>query len=100
MRLNNKEIEIIKSETVSWFGKNALVYLFGSRVDDSKAGGDIDLLICNSNNGNEMELNEQKLKMLARLKMLIGDQKIDILLQKQNDQRTIVKTALNTGVEL
>lgn len=44
MRLQSHETEVIK-RTVRDFDKNAQIYLFGSRVDDSKKGGDIDLLI-------------------------------------------------------
>jgi len=44
MRINKQEIEVIKNcfESVFKIGK---IYLFGSRVDDSQKGGDIDLYI-------------------------------------------------------
>jgi len=44
LRLSPKEIKIIQEEVNSVF-KDAKVYLFGSRLDDSKKGGDIDLYI-------------------------------------------------------
>ena len=45
MRLDDKTREIIKSEVASQLGAEASVRLFGSRVDDTQRGGDIDLLI-------------------------------------------------------
>lgn len=44
MRLTNIEIESIKRTFLEVF-KCGEIYLFGSRVDDTKKGGDIDLYI-------------------------------------------------------
>ncbi|NPA12002.1 MAG: nucleotidyltransferase domain-containing protein [Epsilonproteobacteria bacterium] len=44
MRLSEKEVEIIKKIIFSEVGE-CEIYLFGSRVDDSKRGGDVDLMI-------------------------------------------------------
>jgi predicted nucleotidyltransferase len=44
MRLKPEEITILK-EAVLRFDPNSRVFLFGSRVDSSKKGGDIDLLV-------------------------------------------------------
>lgn len=44
MRLSNREIELIKNSVRSALG-DVPIYLFGSRVDESKKGGDIDLYI-------------------------------------------------------
>ena len=41
MRLNEKEITAIKKAVQKNFGKDTSVYLFGSRTDDAKRGGDI-----------------------------------------------------------
>lgn len=43
MRLTSRQVDAIKSAAVEAFGADAIVRLFGSRVDDSKRGGDIDL---------------------------------------------------------
>ncbi|MHB1896659.1 MAG: nucleotidyltransferase domain-containing protein, partial [Metallibacterium sp.] len=45
MRLTPEQAAIIRSAAAEVFGSDARVWLFGSRVDDSKRGGDIDLLI-------------------------------------------------------
>ena len=44
MRLKKGEIEAI-SESIKDLDRDAKIYLFGSRIDDSRRGGDIDLLI-------------------------------------------------------
>jgi len=45
VRLTADEVQAIKAAAVEAFGASAVVRLFGSRVDDAKRGGDIDLLI-------------------------------------------------------
>ena len=77
MRLSQFEIEAIHSIAKKYFGSDAQVFLFGSRVDDDKKGGDIDLFIST----NEMYLLtlETKIQFLAELKSQIGDQKIDVV---------------------
>lgn len=45
MRLNQHQIDKIKSATADIFGPEARVWLFGSRVDDTRRGGDVDLMV-------------------------------------------------------
>jgi predicted nucleotidyltransferase len=45
MRLDEKTRMIIKNEVFRELGDKAVIHLFGSRADDTKRGGDIDLLI-------------------------------------------------------
>lgn len=80
MRLSDREITAIKAVTNLVFGKNATVTLFGSRIEDGKRGGDIDLLIkCNKTISRD-GLYQMKLKFLVELKKRIGDQKIDVII--------------------
>jgi len=100
MRLSNNEINEIKAVTHSVFGVDALVTLFGSRIDDSKRGGDIDLLIKCNDTISRAERYELKLKFLVQLKNRIGDQKIDVLIDGGQLNNTIFKTASNEGILL
>ncbi|MGN6269959.1 MAG: hypothetical protein ACTHM0_08720 [Sphingomonas sp.] len=43
MRLSSDQIAAIKNAARDAFGPDAVVRLFGSRVDDERRGGDIDL---------------------------------------------------------
>jgi hypothetical protein len=96
MRLENFEIEKIKSSALNIFGKDAHVTLFGSRVDDLSKGGDIDLYIQSSIKNNAIE---NKIKFLIDLKSEIGDQKIDVILAKDSS-RLIEQEALAKGIKL
>ena len=46
MRLSTDQIFAIRQAATVAFGQGTSVWLFGSRVDDAKKGGDIDLLVC------------------------------------------------------
>jgi uncharacterized protein len=94
MRLSDFQIETINKLAKKHFGQDATVFLFGSRTDDHKRGGDIDLLVRNTN---ESGLTvEAKIKFLAELKLQIGDQKIDVVFdnaitrQKKNFYQSIL----------
>jgi len=45
LRLSKEIKDSVVHYAKEYFGNNIKLYLFGSRVDDSKRGGDIDLLI-------------------------------------------------------
>jgi len=71
LRLSEKEIKIIK-KVVAKFLNSSKIYLFGSRLDDTKKGGDIDLFIVG-----DMDY-EKKIKIKAKLKQLLN-KPIDIV---------------------
>ena len=85
MRLSTEQIKAIKQETELFFGAGAQVWLFGSRVDDTKKGGDIDLYLRPVVN-DAAQLAKARFAFLARLKQRIGDQKIDLVLQRAGDE--------------
>ena len=78
MRLTAEQISVIKQATTRFFGTDAFVMLFGSRADDSKRGGDIDLYIETSKE-DISEIVRAEIAFLAAVKRKLGDQKIDVL---------------------
>lgn len=94
MRLSTKEIVAIK-EQITKLEPNATIYLFGSRVDDTKRGGDIDLLVISAT----FRL-EDKIKARVALYDCIGEQKIDITIARSENQSAFVRHAIETGIKL
>lgn len=90
---------MIRSAITDTFGAGAGAWLFGSRVDDSKRGGDIDLLISPCPGGVE-QLFFKKIRLLARLERELGERKVDIVIETPGDTRPIVAIAHATGVKL
>lgn len=78
VRLLLNEIQTLKSKLHSLSPK-AKLYLFGSRVDDEKKGGDIDLLVVSD------KLTKKDMRLL-RVDFFekFGEQKIDIVLDDGN----------------
>ena len=96
MRLTQYEIDSIKKAFKESF-KDGKVYLFGSRVDDTQRGGDIDLYLVTSKIFDDER--ERKVKFLIKLDEYIGEQKIDVVMAKDKN-RLIEKEALRYGVVL
>lgn len=95
MRLSREEIEAIRRSFSETFKSGAL-YLFGSRVDDTRRGGDIDLYIVPSG---EEDLAMKKIAFLVNLKNRIGEQKIDVVIDRRQN-RAIDRVAREEGVLL
>jgi uncharacterized protein len=84
MRLSPEEsMNIVSVFMALSAGKPHKVYLFGSRADDLKRGGDIDLL-CIVDDSNVEWLQMKKFELLTAIKEKIGDQKIDIVIRGES----------------
>ena len=78
MRLTKQEQQAIKETFIDVFNCGK-IYLFGSRVDNSKKGGDIDLYIELDKNLDGKTLLDKKIEFKLKLYGKIGEQKIDIV---------------------
>lgn len=87
MRLSETERKAIKAALNKHFDATARVYLFGSRTDDQKRGGDIDLFIETELQGEELVL--AKLRTMSEIQRRIGDRKIDIVTAQAGQTRDI-----------
>ena len=76
MRLTNKEIDKIKSTLEDIF-EEPTIYLFGSRLQSNKKGGDIDIFIVSKDDN----LLEKKIKAIAKLERVLY-KPVDIVLHK------------------
>lgn len=98
MRLTNQQVDCLIDAVHRSFGNDADIWLFGSRVDENKKGGDIDLYI-------ETDLATgtvaAKLKLRSLLSSFFGEQKIDILVRsRKREPNTIHELAKSTGQKL
>lgn len=85
MRISESDRQKILNTLKLYLAKTAVVYLFGSRVDDKKRGGDLDLLILTHNDIQAKTLQMKKHFIVAALKDQLGDQKIDVLIRAKSD---------------
>ncbi|MCK5538311.1 MAG: nucleotidyltransferase domain-containing protein [Bacteroidales bacterium] len=95
MRLSKTQHQAIKKYFLEVF-HDGHIYLFGSRVNDEKKGGDIDLYIDSPDKKN---LVHKKIDFLVKLKKEIGNQKIDVVFNKGLN-RVIDKVAIKEGILL
>lgn len=99
MRLTSEQIQIIREMVREHLGDTARVRLFGSRVDDSARGGDIDLYI-----EVDQVLDNRAAaasRLAAQLQLVLGDQRIDVVLvDPQTPRQPIHGIAAREGVAL
>ena len=74
---------------------DAKIWLFGSRADDSKKGGDIDIGILS----NKIDL-KKKLNINSNICEKIGEQKIDLVVSKTGDTAFFKCAVIKEGVIL
>ena len=101
MRLSEAEKKAIKQAVRKHFGPDAQVYVFGSRADDSKHGGDIDLFVETELAGED--LVQAKLWAMSEMQRSMGERKIDIVAgssRQKDDAPLIVQKARQSGIAL
>lgn len=98
MRLTKAEQDAIRRTAADVFGPGTVVRLFGSRVDDAKRGGDIDLHI-ETTAGRATFRHEAR--FLHALESAIGERRVDLVVRERGcDPRPIDRIAMETGVVL
>lgn len=95
MRLTNAQIETIRETTRRNFGEDALIWLFGSRVDNSRRGGDIDLYVETTSQNTLMSALRCKIALEENL-----DLPVDLLVKEPGKEKPIYNLAKAHGVPL
>lgn len=99
MRLTPEEAGIIRHQVGRVFGAEARVWLFGSRADDTRRGGDIDLYVEYA-----PRVEDEFRRMLTlddELQNRLGEQRIDIVVWAPGKPRQpIHDVARASGVPL
>ena len=99
MRLTPAQIDTIKSTAQAVLGEGAQVTLFGSRVDDDKKGGDVDLMVEVDQAVAEPAL--MAARVASRIERAMGGRKVDVLLKAPNLlEQPIHRIAQQEGVLL
>ncbi len=88
MRLNPFERQTLKLAAQTCFDADAVVRLFGSRLDDSRRGGDIDLLI-DTTLTDPGQIARAHSRFLAQIYAALGEQKIDVLIDYPHHQQQL-----------
>ena len=94
MRLSVEEAKSIR-QCVLRFDPKAEVFLFGSRADDTRRGGDIDLLIVSKEIG-----LRQRLRLQSALEDALGLRKIDLVIVDNVDNSPFAKSVQPGSVRL
>lgn len=79
MRLKEHEIASIKRCAERHFGPNCAVRLFGSRADDARRGGDIDLHV--QVDDDAFSTMACRVRYLSDLEAALGERKVDLVVE-------------------
>lgn len=94
VRLSEEYIKTIKDLVQKYFNTD-YVKIFGSRTDLSRKGGDIDIFIKTSKKDGILEA---KIKFLRDFELILGEQKIDLVVQSGETNKKIFRIAQEEGV--
>lgn len=102
MRISSVEHEAIAAASREAFPAGTRVVLFGSRLDENRRGGDIDLLVEWPGPMAAADAVDRRTRFTARLYRLLDEQRIDVVMAQaaQPDARPVVEVARQQGIEL
>lgn len=95
MRISIEQIDLLKNKILSIL-PDAMVYLFGSRIDDNKKGGDIDIMILSDRKMSWKEKAMIRWHYFERF----GEQKLDIISSTFKENDSFKQIVLHEGVGL
>ena len=95
MRLTRAQIQTIREATHQNFGVDASVWLFGSRVDDARRGGDVDLYVETTKQNTLMSALRCKIALEESL-----DLPADLVVKEPGKDKPIYNLAKAQGVPL
>lgn len=97
MRLTDEQVAAIKAAATAAFGADVVVRLFGSRIDDERRGGDIDLYV-------ETTPDKADVGHEVRFRSLIwkalDEEQVDVVVATDGDDRWIDRAARREGLIL
>jgi len=95
MRLTQTQHQCILQATHQNFGDDANVWLFGSRVDDTRRGGDIDLYVETAQASTLLSVLRCKIALEESL-----DLPVDLVVKEPGKNKPIYQIAKKQGVQL
>lgn len=95
MRISKEQTELLKKSILTLL-PNAVIYLFGSRVDDNKKGGDVDIMVLSDR---ELGWKEKSLIKYGYFKKF-GEQKIDIVSFSFDEKDPFKQITMEEGIKL
>jgi len=93
MRISERERQVL-IKAVQKFDSSAPIWLFGSRTDNSKRGGDIDIAVLSD----KIHLKE-KMQVKRAIYNEIGEQKIDLVVSA-NGREPFFMLAVEKGIRI
>jgi hypothetical protein len=101
VRIGQHDLDVIIIVFKKAFGENDHLWLFGSRADMNKRGGDLDFYI-ETIEPNFSDAVDKKMAFISELWQKLGDQKIDVVLNvlSSKHELPIYTIAKATGVKL
>ena len=103
MRITPEQLKIFSTYARRYFGEDAKIWLFGSRVDDGKKGGDYDFLV-ETSLLDANEIIQSKIVLLTKLQgtAQFEDEKIDIVVKRRSGtfDMPIYQVAMQDGVRI